>query len=113
MFIAALIAFHALLIQPSELDARFGLGRGRDVRRRGQRVRGRLDAARFQLSHAGRQLHILTFAIIFVSLAVSVLSSKVVNAGHERRAWWIDRGAFMGLSSAYVILVAGAILLHW
>ncbi|HEX4132177.1 MAG TPA: hypothetical protein VHZ24_19260 [Pirellulales bacterium] len=113
LFIAAAIAFHALLIRPTELDARFGLAVGAmfaAVASEYVVVSSLPDSNYLTLAD---KLHILTFGFVFLSLAVSVLSSKFANQGHENRSWWLDRLAFVGMSSAYTILVASAILIPY
>ncbi|HWB01282.1 MAG TPA: hypothetical protein VG713_22485 [Pirellulales bacterium] len=113
LFIAAAIAFHALLIRPSELDARFGLAVGAmfaAVASEYVVVSSLPDSNYLTLAD---KLHITTFAFIFFSLAVSVLSAKVANHGHENVSWWIDRLSFVGLTCFYTVLVSAEILLRW
>ncbi|HEX3870730.1 MAG TPA: hypothetical protein VHV77_09855 [Pirellulales bacterium] len=113
LFIAAAISFHALLIQPSELDARFGLAVGAMFAAVASEYIVVSSLPESNYLTLADKLHITTFAFVFISLAVSVLSAKVSNHGHERLCWWIDRAAFVGLTSIYAIFVISEIMLRW
>jgi hypothetical protein len=106
LFIAAAISFHALLIRPTELDARFGLAVGAmfaAVASEYVVVSTLPDSNYLTLAD---KLHIMTFAFVFLSLAVSVISGKMAAHGREKMSLWFDRFAFVTLMSAYTIAVA-------
>jgi hypothetical protein len=105
MLIAAAIALHALLIAPSDLDARFALTVGAMFAAVASEyvVVSSLPDANY-LTLADR-LHILTFVTIFLSMGISVVSYKAWGRNALWLCRWLDRTSFVVLGAAYATLV--------
>ncbi|MBS0208371.1 MAG: hypothetical protein JSS27_05395 [Planctomycetes bacterium] len=103
MFIASAIGLHALLIKPSELDARFALTVGAMFAAVASEyvVVSSLPEANY-LTLADK-LHILTFTFIFASMAVSVVSYKLAETRRLHLCRLIDSAAFITLGAAYIV----------
>lgn len=109
LFVSAGIALLSLLIRPTDLDPRFGLGVGAMFAAVASEyiLVGSLPETS-GLTMADK-LHILTFVFIFLTLAESAFSLKLMTAGKDAASRKLDRTAFGCLSASYCLIVAGII----
>jgi hypothetical protein len=110
LFIAVGIALLALKIKPTDLDPRFGLPVGSIFAAVGSLyvVTSQLpDTNAITLSD---RLHILAFAVIFVTLVESTMSLHRWSGGDDEGSKRLDRLAFRGLTVFYLV---GAALAVW
>lgn len=104
VFIAALIAFLAFFIKPTDLDPRFGLGIGAIFAAVASEYVITSSLPDSNILTLADKLHILAFAFIFISLAESTISLKIFSGGREELSKRID------ILSFYVCMVVYAAL---
>jgi hypothetical protein len=104
VFIAALIAFLAFLIKPTDLDPRFGLGIGAIFAAVASEYVITSSLPDTNVMTLADKLHILAFAFIFLSLAQSTLSLWLYTKGREKLSRRLDIGCFFGFIILYSIL---------
>jgi hypothetical protein len=104
VFIAALIAFLAFLIKPTDLDPRFGLGIGAIFAAVASEYVITSSLPDTNVMTLADKLHILAFAFIFLSLAQSTLSLWLYNKGKEKVSHKLDVACFFGFLILYSVL---------
>ena len=93
MLLATAVAFVAFLVKPSDLDARFGMGVGCAVRRRGQRVHVSSPVPDSGAMTLADRMHMVALAFIFITLLLSALCLKLEVSKRRELAYRIDRVA--------------------
>lgn len=104
VFVAAMIAFLAFFIKPTDLDPRFGLGVGAIFAAVASEYVIASALPDTHLLTLADKLHILAFAFIFLSLAESTLSLRVFASGREKMSKILDKVSFIVFPALYVIL---------
>ncbi len=111
LFVATAIAIHGLLIPPNQIDARLGLAVGAvfaAVASEYLVASGLPESNELTLAD---QLHILSFLLIFITLAETVHVFKLALGGNEARAVRLDRVCFWTFLTVYIAL-AGVIVVR-
>jgi hypothetical protein len=104
LFIATAIALQALRIPADHLDARLGLSVGAmfaAVASQYLVAAGLPESNRMTMAE---EFHILSFALIFVALAESILVYKLATQGRESLAARVDRLCFRAFALGYVAI---------
>jgi hypothetical protein len=107
LFIAVGIALLALHIKPTDLDPRFGLPVGSIFAAVGSLYVVTSQLPDTNIITLSDRLHILAFAVIFVTLVESTISLHRWSAGDEEGSRRMDRLTFRGMTAFYVV---GAVL---
>jgi hypothetical protein len=104
VFVAAMIAFLAFFIKPTDLDPRFGLGVGAIFAAVASEY---VIASALPDTHIltlADKLHILAFAFIFLSLAESTISLRLFTSEREKLSKGLDKYSFILFLALYVLL---------
>ncbi len=101
LFIAVLISFLALLIEPEHLEPRFGLGAGAVFSAVASEYVITSSLPDTNVITLADMLHIAAFATIFLTIAISVGTHRLYSAGREKLAHQVDRFAIAILPLAY------------
>lgn len=111
LFVSAAIALLSLLIRPTDLDPRFGLGVGAMFAAVASEYILVSSLPETNGLTMADKLHVLTFVYIFLTLAESALSLKLMTEGKQAASRTLDRRAFGFLSATYCLFVTGIICL--
>lgn len=104
VFVAAMIAFLAFFIKPTDLDPRFGLGVGAIFAAVASEY---VIASALPDTHILTlvdKLHILAFAFIFLSLAESTISLRLFTTEREKLSKGLDKVCLFVFLGLYIIL---------
>lgn len=103
VFISALIAMLALLIKPTDLDPRFGLGIGSIFAAVASEYVVVSSLPETNLITLADRLHILAILFIFLSIFESVISLKLFSNGHEKASIRLDKLMLTLMLVAYIV----------
>jgi hypothetical protein len=104
VFIAALIAFLAFFIKPTDLDPRFGVGIGAIFAAVASEYVITSSLPDTNIMTLADKLHIIAFAFIFLSLAQSTLSLKLFSTGKEKLSQTLDIMSFYIFMISYIVI---------
>lgn len=110
MFIAAIIAFLAFFIKPTDLDPRFGLGVGGIFAAVASQYVITSSLPDTNIMTIADQLHIATFIFVFLSIAESTMSLWLFNSGREQRSKTLDHFCRYAVPISYLIVCLMIIL---
>lgn len=110
VMIAALIAFLAFFIKPTDLDPRFGLGIGAIFAAVASEYVITSALPDTNVMTLADKLHILAFIFIFLSLAQSTLSLKWYSDGKEKLSRRFDLACFYVFTLVYLTISIGLVL---
>lgn len=102
VFISALIAMLALLIKPTDLDPRFGLGIGAIFAAVASEYVVASSLPDSNLLTLADRLHILAILFIFLSIFESIISLKLFSSGREAASRRMDRILFSLMLVVYL-----------
>jgi hypothetical protein len=103
MFIAAVIAFLAFFIKPTDLDPRFGLGVGGIFAAVASQYVITSSLPDTNIMTIADQLHIATFLFVFLSIAESTISLWLFNSGREQRSKTMDHFCRYAVPISYLL----------
>lgn len=103
VFIATLIAFLALLIKPTDLDPRFGLGVGAIFAAIASEYVVVSSLPDSNLITLADKLHILAIVFIFLSIFESVISLKLISIGKNEASRRLDHASLAVFLIVYTI----------
>lgn len=112
VMIAALIAFLAFFIKPTDLDPRFGLGIGAIFAAVASEYVITSSLPDSNMMTLADKLHILAFIFIFLSLAQSTLSLKWFSEGKEKLSRNFDITCFYVFTALYLLVSFVLIILR-
>jgi hypothetical protein len=104
MFIAAVIAFLAFFIKPTDLDPRFGLGVGGIFAAVASQYVITSSLPETNIMTIADQLHIATFLFVFMSIAESTISLWLFNSGREQRSKTLDHFCRYAVPISYLVV---------
>ena len=104
MFIAAVIAFLAFFIRPTDLDPRFGLGVGGIFAAVASQYVITSSLPETNIMTIADQLHIATFLFVFLSISESTISLWLFNSGREQRSKTLDHFCRYAVPISYLVV---------